>query len=70
MGCNFSINSTKTFTYRSLQHWDTEWIKAGEEAHKRKFSSENISRQYKNSVDIAATELFIPNLNLLMSNDI
>ena len=70
MGCVFRINSTKTFTYRSLQHWDTEWIKAGDEAHKRIFSGENVSCAFTNSVEVTATELFIPNLNLLMSNNV
>ena len=32
MGSFFSINSTNTFILIS-QHWDTEWIKAGDEAH-------------------------------------
>ena len=26
------MNGTKTL-YRSLQYWDTEWMKAGDEAH-------------------------------------
>ena len=33
MGRFFSINGTDT--YRSLRHWDTEWIKAGDEAHNK-----------------------------------
>ena len=33
MGSFFSLNRTNTFLYRSLQHLDTERIKAGDEAH-------------------------------------
>ena len=33
MGSYFSVDGTDTFIYRSLQHWDTEWIIAGDEAH-------------------------------------
>ena len=29
----FSIKTVPTHIYRSLQHWDTEWIIAGDEAH-------------------------------------
>ena len=29
----FSVQTVSTHLYRSLQHWDTEWIIAGDEAH-------------------------------------
>ena len=29
----FSVQTVPTHLYRSLQHWDTEWIIAGNEAH-------------------------------------
>ena len=32
IGSFFGI-TVPTHLYRSLQHWDTEWIKAGNEAH-------------------------------------
>ena len=38
MGSFFIINGTvPTHLCRSLQHWDTEWVKAGDEEHNMNF---------------------------------
>ena len=47
IGSFFSKNSTNTHLYSSLQHWDTDWMIAGDEAHdmdilRVKMSAENL----------------------------
>ena len=75
MGSFFSTNSTDTFIYIpyiSLQAWDTEWIKACNEAHNKdilrvKMLAEHL--QTAQNGKVTATELFFSNFSVYIEID-